>query len=101
MPLLWQPRPLWELPPCPYVNNTPPLTSLQKLRMVLVGVTLFLPRLLLLLFTLFSVYGLAKLSVIGWPTHPRPTRCDLEGNGCITNYYQRYFIARVIVSIAS
>jgi hypothetical protein len=43
---------------------------LQKVRLILVGVLLFLPRLLLLLFTLFSAYGLAKLSVIGWTVHP-------------------------------
>jgi len=42
--------------------------------MILVGVTLFLPRLIVLLVTLFSTYGLAKLSVVGWQTQPRPTR---------------------------
>jgi hypothetical protein len=75
---VWQPAPLWPLPPCPYENNTARYTPLKKAVCWVVGLTLFLPRLLLLLFSLFSVYGIAKLTVIGWDTMAKDRRCVLR-----------------------
>jgi hypothetical protein len=75
---VWQPAPLWPLPPCPYENKTARYTPLKKALCWVVGLTLFLPRLLLLLFSLFSVYGIAKLTVIGWDTMAKDRRCVLR-----------------------
>jgi len=72
---VWQPAPLWPLPPCAYENNTARYTPLKKAVCWVVGLTLFLPRLLLLLFSLFSVYGIAKLTVIGWDPKAKDRRC--------------------------
>jgi len=71
---VWQPAPLWPLPPCAYENNTARYTPLKKAVCWVVGLTLFLPRLLLLLFSLFSVYGIAKLTVIGWDPKAKDRR---------------------------
>ena len=50
-PKLWAPDALWVLPPSPYVNNTPKADGLEKAKWVLVGATLFLPRLLVAVVT--------------------------------------------------
>ena len=43
---LWKPEELWELPPNPYVNHTPPLSYYELAKWSVVGLTLFVPRLL-------------------------------------------------------
>jgi hypothetical protein len=48
---LWAPDALWPLPPSPYVNHTPAADGLEKAKWLLVGATLFLPRLLVALVT--------------------------------------------------
>lgn len=73
-PPLWHPKPLWELPPCPYVNRTPKTTFGQQITALLVGLTLFLPRLVLVIFSVLASYVFAKMSVIGWQVEPRPDR---------------------------
>lgn len=48
---LWQAERLWPLPPNPYVNTTPVPETKEKLKWLLVGLTLFLPRLVLCITT--------------------------------------------------
>ena len=48
---LWAPEALWTLPPSPYVNRTPKADAYEKAKWVAVGLTLFLPRLLLAILT--------------------------------------------------
>ena len=50
-PKLWAPDALWVLPPSPYENHTPKADALEKAKWVLVGATLFLPRLLVAVVT--------------------------------------------------
>ena len=50
-PKLWAPDALWVLPPSPYENHTPKADALEKAKWLLVGATLFLPRLLLAILT--------------------------------------------------
>jgi hypothetical protein len=63
---LWAPEALWTLPPSPYVNRTPKADAYEKAKWVIVGLTLFLPRLLLAILTsarvrledgMFSAWG--------------------------------------------
>jgi hypothetical protein len=72
---VWQAAPLWTLPPNAYENHTATYTPLKKALCGVVGLTLFLPRLLLLLVSLFSVYGIAKLTTIGWDCTAKERRC--------------------------
>jgi hypothetical protein len=48
---LWAPEALWTLPPNPYVNRTPKADAYEKAKWVVVGLTLFIPRLLLTILT--------------------------------------------------
>ena len=48
---LWQAERLWPLPANPYVNHTPVPDAKEKLKWALVGLTLFLPRLVLCITT--------------------------------------------------
>ena len=50
-PKLWAPDALWVLPPSPYENHTPKADGFEKAKWVLLGATLFLPRLLVALVT--------------------------------------------------
>ena len=48
---LWAPDALWVLPPCAYKNNTPKADAYEKAKWLIVGLTLFLPRLLVAVVT--------------------------------------------------
>lgn len=48
---LWQPAPLWKLPPNPYKNNTPPPDLYEHIKWAVVGLTLFLPRIVIVILT--------------------------------------------------
>jgi hypothetical protein len=48
---LWAADALWALPPSPYVNHTPRADAYEKAKWALVGLTLFVPRLILALLT--------------------------------------------------
>ena len=48
---LWEPYALWPLPPSPYENHTPQAGAGEKLKWLLVGLTLLLPRILLAVVT--------------------------------------------------
>ncbi len=48
---LWVPEALWTLPPNPYVNRTPKADAYEKAKWVAIGLTLFIPRLLLTILT--------------------------------------------------
>jgi hypothetical protein len=56
---LWQPDALWPLPPSPYVNHTPKADAYEKAKWAIVGLTLFLPRLLLAILTSARGAGVA------------------------------------------
>lgn len=71
MAKLWTPKPLWVLPPNPYVNHTPPAGTYEKVKWTVVGLTLFLPRLLGVILTVVIVWIMAKITVMGWPTGPK------------------------------
>lgn len=51
MAALWSPEQLWPLPPNPYVNHTPTPDAREKTKWLLVGLTLFLPRLVVCVVT--------------------------------------------------
>ncbi len=48
---LWTADALWPLPPNPYVNHTPKADAKEKAKWLVVGLTLFLPRLLVVILT--------------------------------------------------
>lgn len=51
MATLWSPEALWPLPPNPYVNHTPRPDAREKAKWLVVGLTLFLPRLVVCIVT--------------------------------------------------
>lgn len=48
---LWKPAECWKLPPNPYKNHTRSPSGLEYLKLVVVGLTLFLPRVILVVLT--------------------------------------------------
>lgn len=51
MTKMWEPAKLWPLPGNPYSNHTPAPDTYERIKWAIVGLTLFLPRLLLVIFT--------------------------------------------------